>query len=189
MKKDKNCHLFHCQNPSNCNLLRTVVDEIMSAPQIELPDHLNAHLGELEFIGFVSVYSNNAKIAHSLFIHSFALVKRKYDQSSEYTGTVCLLTCSRELIGSSINERALLILQLMQLFCHKSAQINRNTARGAPAPLAFDGHDSGPEGRPRPIPTRRCLRASSIGGDRSRRTIALSNVYDGIGYRSICEMR
>ena len=47
-KKDKNCYLLHCQNLGICNLLRTVVNEMMSASQIELPDHLNTHLQELE---------------------------------------------------------------------------------------------------------------------------------------------
>ena len=79
VKKDKNCFLLHCQNLSNCNLLRKVVDEMMSASKIDPPGHVYKHLGELEFIGFVSVYSNNANIVHSLFIHSCALVKKKFD--------------------------------------------------------------------------------------------------------------
>ena len=54
VKKDKSCYLLHCQVLRKCHLLQNVIDQIMVASDSVLPGQLNAHLRDLEFIGFVS---------------------------------------------------------------------------------------------------------------------------------------
>ena len=69
MEKDKKCYLLHCQNLSNCNLLKKVVEEMMSASKIDPPGHVYTHLGELEFIGL----SLCIQIMTTLSIHSSSI--------------------------------------------------------------------------------------------------------------------
>ena len=79
----------------------------------------------MEFLGFVSEYhsSGNPTGIKTLIINAFALFPERMNDSQTITN-VCVLMCQAEMMGNTMTERLLQIIQFLEHFQYCDSDIN-----------------------------------------------------------------
>ena len=116
VRRVKNCNIVHSTYLVQCGALWTACRSIMNRTKVNFPNLCTFCSPEKrESLGFVSGYhsAGNATGIKALVIHAFALFSKRMNDSQTITN-ICVLVCQSEMIGNTMTERLLQIIQFTE---------------------------------------------------------------------------
>ena len=141
--KNTECHLWHCSDLEASGMLRRAVASILLSHESSpvSPDWMSKNNDNMHFLGFASVYTKKQSQSVLAFtIQSFVLYE--FDEQADTTIIRCLFTI-HELIRSTMQDRLLQILQILQGIRHKYTKISftvKKPSNQRESHLAIAGH-------------------------------------------------
>ena len=141
--KNTECHLWHCSDLEASGMLCRAVASILLSHESSpvSPDWMSKNNDSMHFLGFASVYTKKQSQSVLAFtIQSFVLYE--FDEQADTTIIRCLFTI-HELIRSTMQDRLLQILQILQGIRHKYTKISFTVSKSSnqrQSHLAIAGH-------------------------------------------------